>query len=100
MSEFEPAEVATAATNRYRRGTTSFPYFVMELEQAVSVAESNGNEEARELRRIWGQLEIINALALDEGGEVPRTDQEVDQLIDRFLEAVSDRGTGRDEGYV
>ena len=100
MSGLEPAEIAALAVGRYQRRVISFPYFVMELEQAVSASEGRNDAEVRELRRVWGQLEIINALALDEGLVVPQGDEEVDELITRFLSCVRDDEGRRDEGYV
>jgi hypothetical protein len=81
MSGVAPTTIAEHAVSRYRSGATTFPYFVQELEQAVSVTED------AEMRRVWGQLEIINALTLDEEVEVDQPDEEIDELIHQFLEA-------------
>jgi hypothetical protein len=65
-----------------------------------SAAEERNDAEERELRRAWGKLEIRNALALDEGVEVPQPDEEVDELIARLLIEVPDSENRRDEGSV
>jgi hypothetical protein len=84
----DPLRIATLAVSRYRRGMTSFPNFVIELERAVYEAEERADSRAMELRRIWGQLEIVNALALDEGVEISSSDREVDGLIAHMLDAL------------
>ncbi len=94
MSEVAPTKIAEQAVGRYRSGITTFPYFVQELEQAVSATED------AEVRRIWGQLEIINALTLDEGVEIDQPDEEIDGLIDHFLDATRLWETRDEEGPV
>jgi len=92
MTSLTPTQIAKAAVDRYRRHQTDFPRFVAELEQAVSEAVSYPQQ--RELRRIWGQLEIINALSLDSGHDVPSTDDEVDDLIHQFAINLPDEIAG------
>lgn len=93
MTEFE---IAASALERYRVGEMTFPYLVLELEQAVSLAECRGSSSAEELRRIWAQLEIINALALDEETDVPQPDAEVDELAGRLLSIFATIGGRRE----
>jgi hypothetical protein len=85
MSRHTPSQIARSAVERYRGDFLTFSRFVAELEQAVSEVEGASGAAAPQLRRIWGQLEIINALSLDEGILVPREDPEVDDLIELFL---------------
>lgn len=95
MIEFTPSDFATRAVGRYRSGITSYSSFVLDLESAVSAVEEVGDERAGELRRAWGQLEIINALSLDEGNEVAKPDRDVDGLILEFLGIVSESDGSR-----
>ena len=101
MSRHTPDQIARSAVARYRGDFVTFPRFVAELEQAVSEAEGASSSVAPKLRRIWGQLEIINALSLDEGLFVSKVDPEVDDLIESFLSTLpGDVDDERDEGYV
>ena len=101
MRPLAPQRIAKSAIEKYRARRTSFPTFVMELEQAVSAVEGEGVGEGRELRRIWGQLEIINAVSLDAGLHVSASDVEVGGLVDAFLSALpGDSDDERDEGCV
>lgn len=101
MSRHTPGQIARSAVERYRGDFLTFARFVAELEQAVSEAEGANGSVAPQLRRIWGQLEIINALSLDEGLLVSRADPEVDDLIELFLSTLhGDVDEERDEGYV
>lgn len=88
MSRHTPDQIARLAVERYRGNFLTFPRFVAELEQAVSEAEGANSSVAPQLRRIWGQLEIINALSLNDGLLVPRADPEVEDLIELFLTAL------------
>jgi hypothetical protein len=94
MSDAGPLRIASLAVDRYRRGITSFPNFVIELERAVYEAEERADSRAMELRRVWGHLEIVNALALDEGVEISSSDQEVDGLIAHMLDALGSPPSG------
>ena len=101
MSRHTPDRIARSAVDRYRSELLTFPRFVSELEQAVSEAEGASSSVAPQLRRIWGQLEIINALSLDEGLVVSKADPEVDDLVELFLGTLpGDVDDERDEGYV
>jgi len=101
MSRHTPDQIARSAVERYRREVLAFPRFVSELEQAVSEAEGARSSVGPKLRRIWGQLEIINALSLDAGLAVPSADVEIDGLIELFLSTLpGDLDDDRDEGYV
>ena len=73
---------AFAALTRYRSGKVDYPTFVLELERAVDAAELSGHSKARELRRAWGQLEILNALT--EGTLSEDDKAEVARLADQF----------------
>ena len=49
------------------RGTITYPLFVLAFESAVQKVEEGDDPVAESIRRIWGQVEIINAICLDEG---------------------------------
>ena len=60
----------------------NYPRFVLELERAADVAEASGHSKAPELRRAWGQLEILNAMS--EGTLSEAEAAEIASLIDQF----------------
>jgi hypothetical protein len=77
-----PEALASASIVRYEAGETTYPAFVLELEDAVAVAEEVHDQRARELRRLWGQLEIINALHTDNSWSPTDTERkDITELI-------------------
>ena len=52
----------------------TYPRFALAFDAAVRAVEEAGDPLADRLRRIWGQVEIINALSLDEGIPVSSAD--------------------------
>lgn len=74
MTRSEALEVLDVAWSALAAGSTTFPRFVLTFEAAVRILEEADDPLAPELRRIWGQVEIINALALDEGDPVSTAD--------------------------
>jgi hypothetical protein len=48
-------------------GRISFPRFTHEVERVVMTLERQGSKQAPVARRLWGQIEVINALRLEDG---------------------------------
>jgi len=95
MSVISPLQLAALAVRAYRSGLTTFPRFVFELGRAASSAEALAEPAAAGLLRTWGQLEVVNALALDEGYDVAPGDADIEGLIVDFLvEAALPRDAG------
>lgn len=90
MTESAPdvASLLFRAIQRYRAGITSLPRFVLELEVGVDGAELSRCKGANELRRIWGDLEIVNALSGDDAVSDPATD-DVREIIDEMSDALN-----------
>ena len=80
MSAVDPA---LELIEEFKRGGVSYPQFVLRLERAVDLREAAGLDGADDLRRQWGQLEIINALS--EGG-APAVEDAAD--VDQIIEAI------------
>jgi hypothetical protein len=55
--------LALTAIEQYESGGASYPHFVFQLGMAVDAAEARDDPLAGTFRRLWGELEIINALA-------------------------------------
>lgn len=69
---------------------------VADLDEAVAVADAAENPQSRELRRTWGQLEILNAIALDEGRALTMDEvADASSLVDEVLQIL---GHGGEEG--
>ena len=62
MTDDLVAAFGNAALARFARGDISFPQAVLELERAVDLAESVHDLRARDPRRAWGQIEMLNAV--------------------------------------
>ena len=60
-------QIAMSAIDRYDAASASYPQFLLELERAVDAAEAARDTRAADFRRLWGELEIINALHQGEG---------------------------------
>lgn len=67
MTRSEALGLLDQAWSALSSSSTTFPTFVLAFEAAVQLVEEDADPIADQLRRIWGQVEIINALALDEG---------------------------------
>ena len=81
-----------AAVERHAKGDTSYARFVLELERAVDAAEDVQDPRAGALRRLWGDLEILNALR--DGTAITSADeQEVAEVVSqvRAILAGNDR---------
>jgi hypothetical protein len=50
-------------------GQVPYPQFVLEMERAVDASEEVKDIRAAEFRRLWGELEIVNALRESGGSE-------------------------------
>lgn len=74
VTRSEALNMLDRAWSAFAGGTTTFPRFALAFEEAVRMVEEAGDPLAQHLRRIWGQVEIINALALDEGRPVSAAD--------------------------
>lgn len=93
MTRSEALEVLDVAWSALADGFTTFPRFVLTFETAVRIVEEAGDPLAHELRRIWGQVEIINALALDEGDPVSSSDlDDTAALVARAQELLAGDG--------
>lgn len=69
--------------SEYRQGRRSLNSLAWSLENLVIELEERGWEKADELRGIWFDVEIINALNQDSGREV--NVEEVSSLLDEYL---------------
>jgi len=93
MIRSEALELLDAAWSALAAGSTTFPRFVLTFEAVVRIVEEGDAPLAPELRRIWGQVEIINALALDEGDPVSSSDlDDTAALVARARELLSGDG--------
>ena len=82
MTDDPVAALAFAAIARFEARQTRYSRFVFDLELAVNLAEEAADPRARDLRRTWGQLEIINAVG---DGTVDAAHQfDVEDLVDRI----------------
>ena len=77
------------AVNQYERDEISLPVVVQRLERIVDLAQDHGHPSAPELDYVWGELEIINAVILDEGTSTKRDFQDIRRLMERFVELSS-----------
>jgi len=64
----------------------SYPLFTLAFEEVVQATEDSDPSIGGRLRRIWGQVELINALSLDENvpvssGEISQTAEYVEQAL-------------------
>ena len=80
------------AKDRFQSGEIRFSRLVADLDEAVGLARDNLHPRASEMLRIWGQLEIINALALDEGTEPAEHSSDIDALVAELI-SVAASGT-------
>jgi len=63
--QMKPIEQVQRLRLAWKHGGLSFPALVVGVEAAVTVARETMNEPAsRYIWRTWGQIEIINAIAL------------------------------------
>jgi hypothetical protein len=81
----------------YHGGLSSLGRLVSRLEPLIDQLEERGSEDwVRALRRNWGQLEILYALALDKGRGQLTDDEERDvaEIIDGIREQGNSRAAG------
>lgn len=67
---------------RYKQRLVSLDALSRLLEEIVISQEDNNQANAEELRGIWSEIEIINALSLESGNSP--NESEVAELLDEF----------------
>lgn len=93
MTRSEALEVLDVAWSALAAGSTTFPRFVLAFETAVRIVEEADDPLVSELRRIWGQIEIINALALNEADPVSASDlDDTAAFVAKARELLADDG--------
>jgi hypothetical protein len=73
-----------------RNGDLSFPLFAQQVERVAATLEQESSKISRAARDIWFQIEMINALLLDDGRPPGPMDlQDTVQLVRKLISLLS-----------
>lgn len=89
----KPIEQVQRMRLAWTNGGLSFPALVVGVEAAVTVAMETMNEpESRYVWRTWGQLEIINAIALSlDAPLTPEDIRDAEAFLDELEKLLGDQ---------
>jgi hypothetical protein len=93
MTTPSAVDLVIAARARYSARRASYAQFVSDVYEAIQVLDDHDSPRFRELVKIWGQLEIINALSLADGRPLSAEEEaDADALTNELLELLLDDG--------